>query len=542
MCSNDMETGACPRRSLTLDELRWLEASAWFEGRSSRPASPVAFDRDSSPPRWSSLSASAPERSSALFSHYELPLKGKSPMHLRCVLTPPTPSPTPPPPPYSTHVASIPRARSNLRLKDDPLPHVQPTEIIPPDDGPRPAEWINRRPRPSRSGSSASQRSNFSQRSAIGRPGTRYAGPSTTSVNTYGTAKPEKEKSKGAPFWQVFMRPRSRTVPSEPRALKTHSSQSLTPTVAHSLAPRMHSRTPSMSSLSSSVTSASSSRPETPSPLLPSSKFEPHHRGVAGAAAPCLHHRNARTSSVTTKDSAATKASSVSASSSIPPPSAMSSSKSVKFAPAPTVHYASAGYWEVEARLCAKEEESFGIDLDDMDFDMATSEHGALIASLRPPPSPKKEKERKEGALGFGRRKSTKSRSRSRSKEGDDRSLRRLVGLRRAGPPPRPSISGPYALGTAPVAIPRERDAPVSSASSFMSTGSGSSSLHSKSSLRSGKSSLRSRLVKGTVSSSAPLRRAPSMDSVKSGGARSLGSFTSTSGSVRGWLGRVIAP
>ena len=209
----------------------------------------------------------------------------------------------------------------------------------------------------------------------------------------------------------------------------------------------------------------------------------------------------------------------------------MSSSKSVKFAAAPTVHYASAGYWEVEARLCAKEEESLGIDLDSMDFDLG-NEHGALVASLRPPPSPKKEK--KESSLGFGRKKS--SRSRSRSKEGEDRSLRRLVGLRRAGPPPRPSISGPYALGTAPVPVPRDHDAPVSSASSFMSTGSGSSSLRSK-------SSLRSRLSKRTgLSSSLPLRRAPSMDSVKSGGARSLGSIASTTGSIRGWLGRVGVP
>ena len=100
---NDMETGACPRRSLTLDELRWLEASAWFEGRASRPASPAVrlcplsyrratltipqpSDRDSFPPRWSTLSTSAPERSSAFPSHYDLPLKPKSPMHLRCVL------------------------------------------------------------------------------------------------------------------------------------------------------------------------------------------------------------------------------------------------------------------------------------------------------------------------------------------------------------------------------------------------------------------------------------------------------------------------
>ncbi|KAL1704425.1 hypothetical protein EV121DRAFT_205730 [Schizophyllum commune] len=534
LAQNDMETGACPRRSLTLDELRWLEASAWFEGRASRPASPAPSDRDSFPPRWSTLSTSAPDRSSAFPSHYDLPLKSKSPMRLRCVLTPPTPSPTPPPPPYSSHAASIPRAASKLRLKDDPLPHVQPSEIIPPDEGPRPTEWINRRPRPSRSGSSAFSQRSLSQRSVTGRPGTRYAGPSTTSVNTYSTARPEKEKTKDAPFWKVFMRPRSRTVPSEPRALKTHPSQALTPSVAHSLSTRTasgQSRTPSMSSLTSSMTSDSSARPETPSPPLPSSKFEPHHRGVAGGAPPCLHHRTARTSSVTTKDSAATKASAASASSSIPPPSAMSSSKSVKFAAAPTVHYASAGYWEVEARLCAKEEESLGIDLDSMDFDLE-GKHGALVASLRPPPSPRKEK--KESSLGFGRKKS--NRSRSRSKEGEDRSLRRLVGLRRAGPPPRPSISGPYALGTAPVPVPRNHDAPVSSASSFMSTGSGSSSLRSK-------SSLRSRLSKRTgLSSSLPLRRAPSMDSVKSSGARSLGSIASTTGSVRGWLGRIGVP
>lgn len=204
----------------------------------------------------------------------------------------------------------------------------------------------------------------------------------------------------------------------------------------------------------------------------------------------------------------------------------MSSSKSVKFAASPTVHYASAGYWEVEARICARQEESMGIDLSDMDLDL-DNEHGALIASLRAPPSPRKD--RKE--TGWGRKRLERGNSRSRSREGEDRGLRRLVGLRRAGPPPRPSISGPYALGAAPAAAPREM--PVSSSASFVSTGSGSS-VRSRASLRSRLSGRSSR--RETVSSP-PLHRAPSMDSVKSGGARSVGSFRSAR-SVRGLLGR----
>lgn len=248
-----------------------------------------------------------------------------------------------------------------------------------------------------------------------------------------------------------------------------------------------------------------------------------------------------RTASVSTKDSSHTV------------------NKTVKFAAAPTVHYASSGYWDVEA-VDEFDHTSMGINVESMDLDddpfanYGSRHHLNTEYKLNPPPTfvhrldPAKVRERQS---------LTPTPEREREKAS---SLKRLVSINRrpsataraylpptkpsfGSPPPspspsrsstasnRPQISIPYALGAHPHPAMRSttslrvagqhsrshsrRNAGSPSGSEFYNDASMSDLSHH---------------VRG---GSVPLRSAPSMESFRSSKSAAARSVRSLSGSVK---------
>lgn len=257
-----------------------------------------------------------------------------------------------------------------------------------------------------------------------------------------------------SPFWPTILRPRSRSERSTPllKSIPSVNVASPSPTFISSFSTLNHTspsrpmrvRPASIASTLSSTSSHSSSTPETPTSLgfaVPCSK--PRRTYQRRNNDPRLPPLSAscpsksiltRTSSISTKDSTTT------------------THKSVKFVDAPTVHYAAPSYWSADERIdldvAGDGLLDMGIDVDGMDMDMPVSMEKSIYPGrdhqlgpahqceeLHPSaPSPEKEKAS---------------------------SLKRFITTRKAPdvPPsasrnqlpstsPRPTISGPYALGT----------------------------------------------------------------------------------------------
>ncbi|KIK04341.1 hypothetical protein K443DRAFT_676091 [Laccaria amethystina LaAM-08-1] len=392
--------------SLSIDELRWLEASAIFDFPT-RPLSekPISCDNTSPP---------------------------LSPENI-CV-QPATPPPR--------------RSRSATVHASAPS-----------------SEWIYRRPKsPPDSHRRTSTHTPYlttsrpRNRSGQDVPSSVSRSLSNSSTRTETGPRPapkrdrQDETNSISPFWPTILRPRSRSERSTPllKSIPSVNVASPSPTFISSFSTLNHTspsrpvrvRSASIASTLSSTSSHSSSTPETPiSPgfAVPCSK--PRRTYQRRNNDPRLPPLSAscpsksiltRTSSISTKDSTIT------------------THKSVKFVDAPTVHYAAPSYWSADESIdldVAGDGLDMGIDVDGMDMDMPVSMERTiypgrdqlgpahLCEELRPSaPTPQKEK---------------------------PSSLKRFNPLTRKVPDapsastnqlhstsPRPTISGPYALGT----------------------------------------------------------------------------------------------
>ncbi|KAL0950630.1 hypothetical protein HGRIS_007420 [Hohenbuehelia grisea] len=240
-------------------------------------------------------------------------------------------------------------------------------------------------------------------------------------------------------------------------------------------------RSPSLTSTTSSVTTiaTSSSRPVTP--VSPGSKpsFRTHHPSKSILT---------RTSSSTTKNSIGSS----------------NCNKSVKFVEMPTIHHPSAGYWDMD-----------GIDVTNMDV-------GYMDEDARLPADPYR------NARELLCQTPTPGKERAKG-------LSRFL-KRRTSHKSKPSISGPFALGSIhahPLMDPASTAVPTETASIRSTSTVGSTS--------------RAPSKPASLSTGVPLRPAPSLESFKSArstsgrSVRSMGSIGSTTSinRFRSWLDRM---
>ncbi|TEB39103.1 hypothetical protein FA13DRAFT_1785365 [Coprinellus micaceus] len=452
---------------LTVDELRWLEASEIIDF----PTSPTdSFHTTSSPSAASARDACSSKRSTLAPS------------------SPPTPPRTPG---YRTH--------SSLH-------------------GSSPSEWLYRRPKnpiASRLGPSTSALSStmsLSQSAPV-----REAPPLLIRTPSVASARAAKDIDKfddtkasgSAPFWSGMLRPRARSVRSIP-ALKPIPSQSQVDLV-HNPAPAFpyHSRSDMMEDIPDTLSSAaSSSHPNTPISAHPDPfgalSTKPHHRRHISAPASPRDYRLAPLSTSCPNKSILTRSSSISTKDSATTPC----NKSVKFAEIPTVHYSSsgAGFWgDIDGagkRPSADGDMGMAVDVDSMDMDDHVTSRvggGAWNANrlgfagpqwsntaefdmdVDPPPRVVVPQEGKNGSSGLKRLMSlsrrssvTSSASSSRRKSSASTSSTATITPSRPfplahsqqpppTPPPKPTISGPYALGSVQTASPAHSTASLRS-------------------------------------------------------------------------------
>ena len=402
------------------------------------------------------------------------------------VQTPPTPIPTPPPESLPTsHQQTHPwNAYNSYNGTSPSLTHLQPViPPTPPPSPPRPSpEWIYRRPKSPHSHSRSRSITPTSSPPARPRPQTGYSHPhprlhSHSHVPSHSHHhRHHHHNHQQNTFWSAVLRPRSRSERSLPM-LKAKAAELPT------LPPKaMHIRAPSIASTIS--TSSTSSRPQTPTSPQ---KHQPHHRSSKYTSPNPSKSILARTASISTKNSASTTG---------------TGNKSVKFVDMPTIHYASAGYWDIDSIYLD------GVGSDSMDTGMEMDMDVDMRDVLCSTPTPEKEKAK---------------------------GLKRLISLTRkpsqTAPASHRTISGPFVLGT--VSTPPPTLAPIPSLPSLSDT-----SPYFKSTSKS----------KGaSISGPFPLRTASSLESFRStkssGGrsVRSLGSVRSNknTGIFRAWLGRM---
>lgn len=222
--------------------------------------------------------------------------------------------------------------------------------------------------------------------------------------------------------------------------------------------------------------------------------------------------------------------------------------KSVKFAAIPTIHYASGGYWDLEALDSPDHEHmDMGINVDAMDVDDPFSFTGYRGDQLDDPrdlvtlrelqcttPTPEREREKAKGIkrlMSLSRKPVKPTTATNTNAVTAHKPLQRS----RSSHSPRPLISPPYPLGTFP---PPQTHAMQSSASLRHAT--------AQPSVKKGEAFAGS--VPDLQRSTGTLRTAPSCESFRSSksmaarSTRSLGSVKSTSSTrgLRAWLGRTI--
>ncbi|KAG2023177.1 hypothetical protein CC2G_000860 [Coprinopsis cinerea AmutBmut pab1-1] len=334
----------------------------------------------------------------------------------------------------------------------------------------------------------------------------------------------------------------------------------------------VRTRAPSIASTLSSTSSQSSSRPTTPVTPFDSvcginkpghpHRFGHHRRHASNPVLPPKGLNSAPLSSSYPNKSILTRTSSISTKDSV-----TTANKSVKFVEVPTVHYASAGYWDV-ASVERMEVDSpphvddMGMDLDIMDIDSCRSRYRNSRAPYRRertgpyagrgavsrmtdfidelPDCETQDPEPDFAQSGALKRLMTFKRS-SRASRGRKHASA-YAQLSTSLPPtpsiPRPVISGPYALGSHPVS-----SSPAHSTTSLRSNMSRSSKA-SKSFLSFSSVTPTSGITNsyGTgVSSLENYRSArnPATRSVRSLG--SVKSSSSTASGLKSWLSRIAA-
>lgn len=352
---------------LTVDELRWLEASEILDFPTSPTDSFHLNDR-----------VVLSQRKSRFNEDFHRPEA-----HLKTPRITTTSSASRPSP---RDTASS--RRSTAVLASLPTPPRTPPRPSQPKDS-SPSEWLYRRPKtPSSASRTAPSASALSSTLTLPQVPSRETSPElvrTTSGASSQMAKGRDEvlrrveeqpavdggKASGnASFWTTMLRPRSRSLRSIPQ-LKTIPSQSQVDILHSSALARdaesMSRRSPSISSNSSStLSSAASSYPDTPISTHPDPfgafVTTKHRRNASQPSAPRDYRAPplpsscpsrsilARASSVSTKDSA-------------------TANKSVKFVEVPTVHYASAGHWDADAATARRVPEPHysSMDVDDLD-------------------------------------------------------------------------------------------------------------------------------------------------------------------------------
>ncbi|KAF8912923.1 hypothetical protein CPB84DRAFT_484843 [Gymnopilus junonius] len=462
------------------------------------------------------------------------------------------------------------------------------------------SEWIYRQPR-----SSPGARHRSANPRPYPRPFTGYIkqGPpslarsaSTASTRTTRSTATTLTRDNQSPssnyFWSTVLRPRSRSERSIPllRTIPSESQIALTPAdisapISKNIisSPRnISARPPSISSTLSSVSisrsdspsPSSSSRSESPVTPISLSLSSSPYSAAAGAVRPRhrqlspyqhrrhrihIHHPNhdsdaslpplsqscppsksilARTASVSTRGSGHTV------------------NKSVKFAAIPTIHYASAGYWDLET-LDSPDHENMdmGINVDAMDVDDSLSFTGYRgdhqlddirdMASLRElqctTPTPEREKEKAKGIKRLMSLSRKPVKPTTATNTNAVTALKPLLQRSRSSHhshSPRPLISTPYPLGTFPLPPPQSHGM-QSSVSLRHATGQPSAKKGEASA-----GSVPDLLQKST----GRLRSAPSCESFRNSrstaarSTRSLGSVKSTSSTrgFRAWVGRTI--
>ncbi|TFK30698.1 hypothetical protein FA15DRAFT_662723 [Coprinopsis marcescibilis] len=482
---------------LSIDELRWLEASEILDF----PTSPVdtfqfndrvvsRFSHYLEDRHWAKDSyRGSSVRTSRSSDRHQVPSTPDS-LHEPC------------PSPAQTHISK------------DPFTSILPTPPTTPTRShanrvglhESPSEWLYRRPK-----NPVTPRGSPCSPSALSSSITLHQIPSSKSLartqssssNTASTAtvrldeddrKSAKSKTGEGPFWATVFRPRSRSVRSIP-LLKTIPSQlevTLHPPTFPSDAEgsnsssslvrpiRISKKPPSISSTLSSASSHSSSRPETPiTPSEPSLSRGFHHRRYASNPTYSSSRVPPLSSSCPSK-SILTRTSSISTNKD----SISTANKSVKFVEVPTVHYASAGYWDLETVDRMDVDEGSAIDGMGMDID-------AMDACYKPRRKPTIQR---RGARPYPSRGAISRADLTATPELDDTlpetelqharassntGFKRFMNLNRrssvstqrsasASPAPaspvtnglapqrglhRPSISGPYALGSHPLPL-----------------------------------------------------------------------------------------
>jgi len=336
-------------------------------------------------------------------------------------------------------------------------------------------------------------------------------------------------RSPADPFSSTIFSSRSHSHQSFSPSLKGIKSQSLKHTPYPRSRPKksspklMLARPPSISSSSSISTSTSrSSSPRTPA--SPSSSYTQTRRQLPYR----LHPENDSTlsplsSSCPPSKSILTRTSSISTKE-----SSCTGNKSVKFAAVPVVHYATAGYWDLEN---FDKETMMGINIDAMDVDddsyHALRTHIAApkdsrmldIAKLRESqcatPTPEREKAKIKGLK--------RLMSLTRKPSATTTTSTSVATAYRSPLSPRPVISMPYALGTHPTSTLKSRVSLSYSTSGVAGAADGSAP---------------------DLVDMLPLRSAPSVESFRSykSSATSMGSIKSSSSTrdLRAWLSRAI--
>ena len=446
-----------------------------------------------------------------------------------------------------------------------------------------PSEWLYCRPKTPTTSRSAQATPALSSTMTLGT--TQHPRKhAAEQYDKFESSSRDPKASGNAPFWSTMLRPRSRSLRSIP-LLKSIPSQSQVdinesmPSLLPANTISISRRSPSVDSTSSSsATSAtSSSHPSTPVSSVPSDPFVSSNKGYhrRHASQPSSHgSRYPPLSSPCPSKSILTRASSISTKESV-----AVANKSVKFVEIPTVHYASAGYWDAEG-LDGLQDRDDRMDVDEMNIEGSSSRAnwGPPVEyrdiEMEPPKDDKSSRKGLKRLISLSRRSSVSNHSsgppplvespspstpstphsdRRKSSsstistatitpKATPRASHKVFHATPTGapntppstPPPhgRPTISGPYALGSHPV--------PASPA-------------HSTTSLRSTQGRHRSKSTSNAsaaaVPSSAGVHHHPleAFRSSKNSAARSARSLTSvrsesstaTAPRLKSWLNRV---
>ncbi|KAF8633925.1 hypothetical protein AX15_001110 [Amanita polypyramis BW_CC] len=447
---------------LTIDELRWLQFCRTMDSTpvSSRSTSPLPILRNSQaglPRTYDTLTLTS--------QNHKWSKGADTPVHPYRAMHP-----------VSAVSASVPIVGNGFEVQDSSsrsclqLAPSSPSRII---QGPAAMssscqEWIYRRPnksprhyqRPSQTAMSIPSRTHSRH------PRDQHEQSSLPQTNNLAS----RNESIANPFWSTILHPRShsersirslKAKPSRPQLvisrpftpLPTISSSPVETSFTPATTKQLHLRSPSVTSTDSTASTSSMSRLGTPT--IPSFSYNTRRRqhkkenyGIFSGSFDGQHTRHLDypllSSSCPPGKSILTRSSSMltKGSHNIPAPGACSPSKSVKFVEIPTVHYASAGYWDCKGmdEIRRVHDVDMGIDVEGMDLG-----HDSCIDGLE------------EKVAELHRRPETAHEAQcSTSTPERATALKRLMNLkqerrnngRTLTPTRRPTISGPYALGT----------------------------------------------------------------------------------------------